>query len=82
MSLIAICAYGIDKFKAKMRGWRTKEALLLAVSVLGGAPGALVGMMLFNHKTTRLKFWLANLLGIALIALSHWFLYKYMRTDF
>ena len=75
MSVIAIAFYAVDKFKAKAGAWRTKEAFLLSLGFFGGAPGAFLGMLLFNHKTTRLKFWLVNLLGTLIIGSVYWVLY-------
>lgn len=77
MSFIALCSYAADKFKAKTGAWRTKEALLLSLGFFGGAPGALLGMLLFNHKTTRVKFWTANLLGALILAAVYWWLYAF-----
>lgn len=77
MSFIALCSYGADKFKAKAGAWRTKEALLLSLGFFGGAPGALLGMLLFNHKTTRVKFWITNLIGALILAAIYWWLYAF-----
>ena len=35
---------------------RTREATLLALSVLGGSPGGLLGMLIFHHKIRMAKF--------------------------
>ena len=35
---------------------RIPEAVLLGVGLAGGAPGALLGMRLFHHKTRRAYF--------------------------
>ena len=75
MSVISLLAYAADKLKAKAGAWRTKETLLLSLGVLGGALGAFLGMLLFNHKTTRLKFWLSNLLGVLILAAVYWIIY-------
>jgi len=45
-----------DKQKARRGGWRIPERTLLAVAVLGGSIGAILGMYLFRHKTRHLKF--------------------------
>ena len=36
--------------------WRTPEAVLLTLSLLGGSIGALAGMRFFHHKTRKPKF--------------------------
>ena len=56
MSLITFLAYGIDKRKAKKNSWRTPEKTLIGLSFLFGAPGAVLGMRVFRHKTKHAKF--------------------------
>ena len=56
ISIITLFAYGIDKLKAKKGSWRTPEAVLLLLAFIGGAAGALAGMLLFRHKTQHKKF--------------------------
>ena len=46
----------IDKEKAKKNRWRIPEKTLLAVALLGGSIGAVMGMKLFHHKTKHSKF--------------------------
>lgn len=48
--------FGIDKWKAKHSKWRTREAALLALAVLGGSIGAWLGMKVWHHKTLHKKF--------------------------
>lgn len=64
VSLVAIGAYGIDKFKAKRKLWRIPEAFLLGVGFCGGAIGALIAMQTFRHKTKHWYFWAVNILGL------------------
>lgn len=56
MSLIAFFLYGLDKYKAVHHRWRIPENTLIFVSLAGGAPGALLGMRTFHHKTRKWKF--------------------------
>lgn len=65
LSLAAILLYGVDKRRAKRHQWRIREAVLLGVSFLGGAVGALTAMNLFRHKTKHWYFWAVGLLGLA-----------------
>ncbi len=65
IGLVAFAAYGIDKRKAKVGAWRTKEKTLLALGFCGGAVGALAGMNLFRHKTKHWYFWVVNVLGLS-----------------
>lgn len=65
MSALAFVHYGIDKGIAVRNGkrsrlkreWRrTPEAVLLAESLLGGAVGASLGMLIFHHKVNKWYF--------------------------
>ena len=56
VSLVTFIAYGVDKVKAKRGSERISERRLLALAFVGGAAGALLGMLLFRHKTRHLKF--------------------------
>lgn len=64
MSIIAFAMYGIDKHRATRNQWRIKESLLLGISFLGGAVGALLGMRVFRHKTKHRYFLFVGFLGI------------------
>ena len=68
MSLFAFVFYGADKLKAKQGARRVPEKVLLSLSFFGGAPGGILGMLLFRHKTKHWYFWLVNFLGLALVA--------------
>ncbi len=68
MSLFAFAFYGADKLKAKQGAWRVPEKVLLSLSFFGGAPGGILGLLLFRHKTKHWYFWLVNFLGLALVA--------------
>ncbi len=67
LSLVSFLLYGLDKAKARRNRWRIPEATLLTLGILGGAPGALLGMMGWRHKTRHWYFWAVNFLGLALI---------------
>lgn len=81
VSLFTLAIYGIDKFLAKAEWKRVPERWFHTLALIGGFPGALVGMHLFKHKVNNSKFrWviLASLLlhsaGIAvLFARLRWF---------
>ena len=68
MSLVSFAFYGADKLKAKKGAWRVPEKVLLSLSFFGGAPGGILGMLLFRHKSKHWYFWLVNVLGLALVA--------------
>jgi len=65
INIAAFIIYGYDKFSAKRGGWRTPESVLLGLSLLGGAFGGLLAMLLFRHKTRHTVFWIVNLAGCA-----------------
>lgn len=56
MSILAFILYAIDKYLAVYNRSRIPEAVLLIVSFLGGAFGALCGMIFFHHKTLHKTF--------------------------
>ena len=75
LNLLAFYAYWSDKRKARKGKWRTSEAMLLVLSLLGPF-GAFAGMRIYHHKTRKLKFVLVPIFMILQIALFVWaFLY-------
>jgi uncharacterized membrane protein YsdA (DUF1294 family)/cold shock CspA family protein len=56
LSVVAFTTYRADKAAAVRGGWRTPEANLHAIAVLGGWPGALLARQVFRHKTTKQPF--------------------------
>lgn len=56
MSLLTFAMYGWDKHLAVYNKTRIPELILLLFSFLGGAFGALCGMILFKHKTLHKMF--------------------------
>lgn len=72
-TLVAFVVYGFDKLQALRRRSRVPERSLLAMGIAGGFLGAIGGMILFRHKSTKLKFWIVNLISAA--AYATWFLF-------
>ena len=56
INLFAFILYGIDKRKAIKHQWRISEKVLLCIAIIGGSIGALLGMILFHHKTRHWYF--------------------------
>lgn len=57
MSLLAFVLMGVDKGRSRRKGARRiPERTLLLCALLGGAPGALLGMWGFRHKTRHWQF--------------------------
>jgi len=77
---IVVCLlYGVDKSRAIHNAQgaaakrRMRERTLLAAAFLMGALGALVGMVIFRHKTSHLKFRLFIPLAMAAnVGLGQW----------
>lgn len=56
INVIAFIVYGIDKNRAQRQQWRIPETTLLVLAAIGGAGGALLGMLVFRHKTKHTRF--------------------------
>ncbi len=56
LSLVSFVGYGADKYKAVNKQFRTPEAQLHLVDLLGGWPGGLVAQQLFRHKISKKSF--------------------------
>lgn len=77
-SLLAFALYLHDKRSALRSGWRTPEARLHLVELLGGWPGALIAQQWLRHKTRKTSFQLV----FWLIVIAHqvaWFDYLYLQ---
>lgn len=48
--------YGADKYKAVHQKYRISESILIAPAFFLAAFGAMLGMIIFNHKTSKIKF--------------------------
>ena len=55
-SALGFALMGLDKHRAKAGQWRVKERTFFLVALLGGTPGAILGMYAFRHKTLHRKF--------------------------
>lgn len=70
MSLLTFLLMGLDKTRAKARAWRIPEKVLFLFAALFGAPGGVLGMMTFRHKTRHSHFAIGfPLLAVVQIAL-------------
>ena len=65
ISLVTFILYALDKLKAKLDAWRIPEKILLSFSLLGGAVGGYLAMLLFRHKTRHWYFTVLNVIGLA-----------------
>ena len=55
-NIIVCFIYGIDKFCARSGKRRIRENTLITSAFFLGGVGAMFGMVLFNHKTSKTKF--------------------------
>jgi uncharacterized membrane protein YsdA (DUF1294 family) len=71
INLITFLAFGYDKAIAGSQRMRVPEIVLLALTFFGGTVGALLGRIVFRHKTVkasfRVKFWVVLVIQIALL---------------
>lgn len=65
VNLAAFALMGVDKRRAKRGAWRIPERTLFLPAILGGSPGAILGMQVFRHKTRHRQF----MIGMPLILL-------------
>ena len=77
VNLVTFTVYGVDKAKARRGAWRVPEKTLFLLPLLGGSVGALLGMLVFRHKTKHWYFvWGIPLILLAQIALAVWIYVK------
>ena len=77
-NLIVFFIYGIDKSKARREARRISEKFLLLVALIFGAVGAMFGMVVFNHKTSKMKFRILVPLLVVLNLVLGWIAVVYM----
>ncbi|MFK5955100.1 MAG: DUF1294 domain-containing protein [Planctomycetota bacterium] len=65
-SVVAFLNFGWDKQRAKKNRNRVPERVLMAWSMVGGAPGGALGMIAFRHKIRKPSFWVVELAGCCL----------------
>lgn len=70
VNVLTFAMYGIDKRLSIVDKRRIPEAVLLSLSVVGGALGALLGMMFFRHKTRHMVFRIVNILFFILLTVA------------
>lgn len=58
INIFSFVLFGIDKRKAERKAWRISESILMGASILGGAVGSLIGMVVFKHKLSKKKFYI------------------------
>lgn len=66
ITVVTMLVYGWDKLSAKKDWRRIPEHTLLFISLIGGALGGLLGMLIWHHKTRKAKFWVVQIFAIIL----------------
>ena len=56
LNIITFLIMGIDKYLAIKKKYRISEFHLLTLTRFGGSVGSLLGMIIFRHKTKKMKF--------------------------
>ena len=75
LNLLLFVLMGRDKAAAQRGARRTPETTLLALAVIGGSVGGLLGMVLFRHKTRKPAFRIGlPLIVICQLLLAGWLL--------
>lgn len=66
INIITFLFYGFDKHRALKNQSRIPESVLHLLALAGATPAALLGQIIFNHKTRKRKFRLIFFLILAL----------------
>ncbi|MFC4403710.1 DUF1294 domain-containing protein [Gracilibacillus xinjiangensis] len=56
INLIGFIVMGVDKRRARKQKWRIPESRIWFIAIIGGAPGAMIAMNYFRHKTKHTSF--------------------------
>jgi len=72
-TMVAFLLYGYDKNRAGRGARRVPEIVLHSVAWLGGAMGALLGMLVWRHKTRHILFRIGNGAALATHAALIWY---------
>ena len=79
INIISFITFGIDKRRAKNKKWRMSENSLLLISFIGGAAGALIGMVIFSHKLSKRKFYIGIPILIVLNMIGIFYILNYIK---
>jgi uncharacterized membrane protein YsdA (DUF1294 family) len=72
----ALIIFGVDKMQSKKRGWRVPESTLLLIAFFGPF-GVYAGMLLFRHKTRKIRFLLVPTFLLLQVILITYFYFNY-----
>lgn len=75
INIATMILYGYDKRQAIAAGGRVPELVLHVAALAGGSLGALLGQVVFHHKTKKLKFkavFIAVVLLQVILVILYW----------
>jgi uncharacterized membrane protein YsdA (DUF1294 family) len=79
ITVITFLTYGYDKLVAGSGATRVPEKVLLTLAFAGGTVGAILGMRLFHHKTSKgsflERFWMV--VAVQMVVVAGW--YTFLR---
>ncbi len=77
LSTVTFVTYGYDKMIAGRGVTRVPERILLGLAFAGGTIGAVLGMRLFHHKTSKEsfleRFWL--IIAVQIMLIAGWYIF-------
>ena len=79
INFISFMAYGIDKSKAKNKQWRIPEFTLIFLSLIGGALGGLMAMVIYKHKLSKKSFYIGLPFIIILNKIMEIAIFNYLK---
>lgn len=74
MTIVGVISMASDKNKAKKHAWRTPEATLFLIALIGGGIGSTLGMYTFHHKTKHWYF----VIGMPALAIVNVVMYYFL----
>ena len=80
VSLVTFLFYGFDKQRAKNEKGRIPEAVLHILTLIGGTPGALIGQIVFRHKTKKWRFQMVLVVIVILQMAAIWYGWEFIKT--
>lgn len=78
INVFVFITFGMDKSKSKLGWWRVSESTLVVFSLFG-AFGGLLGMHVFHHKVSKLKFKLVYLFVVIHVIVIAMFATGYIK---
>lgn len=66
INIVSFLLFGLDKYLAIKNKNRISEISLFFLMFIGGPIGSLLGMLIFHHKTRKIKFYIYVFLSILL----------------